>query len=97
MCAMNEEKYLYNKNCFLPSWGIDDIEPNFPDEEDETPVESAQPEQDSTPAVYIPHRKSLATLLAELEEIKNTIEDIKARQWYLAKLMKFHKEGFARE
>ena len=40
--------------------------------------------------VYIPQRKDLTVLLAELEDIKNTIDDIKARQWHLAKLMKFH-------
>ena len=44
--------------------------------------------------VFVPQRKDLTTLLAELEVIKNSIEDIKARQWHLAKLMKFHNEGF---
>ena len=39
--------------------------------------------------------KSLDTLLAELEVIKNNIEEIKAREWHLAKLMQFHKEGLA--
>ncbi len=43
--------------------------------------------------VFIPQRKDLPTLLAELEDIKNSIDDIKARQWHLAKLMKFHQEG----
>ena len=43
--------------------------------------------------VYVPQRKDLTTLLAELEDIKNSIDDIKARQWHLAKLMKFHREG----
>lgn len=43
--------------------------------------------------VFIPQRKDLPTLLAELEDIKNSINDIKARQWHLAKLMKFHQEG----
>ena len=43
----------------------------------------------------LPQRKDLTTLLAELEDIKNNIEEIKAKQWYLAKLMKFHKEGFS--
>lgn len=43
--------------------------------------------------VFIPQRKDLTTLFAELEDIKNTIDDIKARQWHLAKLMKFHQEG----
>lgn len=38
-------------------------------------------------------RKDLTTLLAELEEIKNKIDDISAREWHLAKLMKFHKQG----
>lgn len=47
--------------------------------------------------VYVPQRKDLTVLLAELEDIKNTIDDIKARQWHLAKLMKFHKEGLAPE
>ena len=41
----------------------------------------------------IPQRKDLETLLAELEVIKNNIEEIKAKEWHLAKLMKFHKEG----
>ncbi len=39
-------------------------------------------------------RKDLQTLLAELEDIKNKIDDISAKEWHLAKLMKFHKEGF---
>ncbi len=45
--------------------------------------------------IYVPQRKDLATLLAELEEIKNSLDDIKAKQWHLAKLMKFHNEGLA--
>ena len=44
----------------------------------------------------IPQRKDLQTLLAELEDIKNQIDNISAREWHLAKLMKFHKEGLAR-
>lgn len=40
-------------------------------------------------------RKSLDTLVAELEVIKNNIEEIKAREWHLDKLLKFHKEGIA--
>lgn len=39
-------------------------------------------------------RKDLTTLLAELEDIKNKIDDISAKEWHLAKLMKFHKAGF---
>lgn len=47
--------------------------------------------------VYTPQRKELSVLLAELEEIKNHIEDVKAKQWHLAKLAKFHREGFSAE
>lgn len=39
-------------------------------------------------------RKDLSTLLAELEDIQNRIDDISAKEWYLAKRVKFHKEGF---
>ena len=58
-----------------------------------SPVWNEVPEKE----VYVPQRKDLTVLLAELEDIKNTIDDIKARQWHLAKLMKFHKEGLAPE
>ena len=46
---------------------------------------------------YVPQRKDLTTLLAELEDIKSNIENIKAREWHLAKLMKYHTEGFAQQ
>lgn len=86
---MNEEKFFFNTNCFLPTWGIDDVEPKFPDDEDYTEETTIQQ------TVYQRQNKDLPTLLAELEEIKNNIDNIKAKQWQLAKLMKFHKEGFA--
>lgn len=44
-----------------------------------------------------PRRKELAELLAELEEIKNHIEDIKAKQWHLKKLAIFNKGGLTAE
>lgn len=44
---------------------------------------------------YVSQKKDLTVLLAELEDIKNTIEDVKAKQWHLAKLMRFHSEGFS--
>ena len=47
--------------------------------------------------VYVPQKKDLTVLLAELEEIKNSIDDIKAKQWHLAKLMQFHQKGLANE
>lgn len=40
-------------------------------------------------------RKDLTTLLAELEEIKNKIDEISAKEWHLAKLMKLHKTNFS--
>ena len=46
------------------------------------------------PKIYERQNKDLTTLLAELEEIKSRIDDITAREWHLAKLMKFHKAGF---
>ncbi len=39
-------------------------------------------------------RKDLPTLLAELEDIQNRIDELSAKEWHLAKLMKFHQEGF---
>lgn len=82
MCAMNE-KDLFDNYCFLPSWSDDDYKFQ--------PLEEKEEKNDK----IIPQRKDLATLLAELEEIKNNIEDIKAREWHLAKLIKLNKEGIA--
>ncbi len=39
---------------------------------------------------FVRQHKDLETLLAELEVIKNNIEEIKAREWHLAELIKFH-------
>jgi len=76
---MNEERWLFEKGCFLGDWN-DDILPRK-----ETPVESVSKLQD----------KDLNTLLAELEDIKHHIEDVKERQWHLAKLIEYHNNGFA--
>lgn len=38
-------------------------------------------------------RKDVQTLLAELEDIKNRIENLSAKEWHLANLMKFHNAG----
>lgn len=57
------------------------------------PMSWSSEEEDVREYTPLPQRKDLNTLLAELEDIKNHIEDIKAKQWYLAKLMKFHREG----
>ncbi len=52
-------------------------------------IGEAEPKQQP----YVRQHKDLDTLLAELEVIKNNIEEIKAKEWHLAKLMQFHKEG----
>ena len=39
-------------------------------------------------------KKDLQTLLAELEDIQNRIDDLSAKEWHLEKLVKFHREGF---
>ena len=44
---------------------------------------------------FEPPRKDLQTLLAELEDIKNKIENLSAKEWHLAKLMKFHNAGLS--
>ncbi len=76
---MNEERWLFEKGCFLGNWN-DDIVPQT-----KTPVESVSKLQD----------KDLNTLLAELEDIKHHIEDVRERQWHIAKLIEYHNNGFA--
>ena len=51
--------------------------------------------EDTEPAENIPtvQKKDLQTLLAELEDIKNKIDDLSAKEWHLSKLMQFHKAG----
>lgn len=75
---MNEERWLFENGCFLGGWN-DDIPV-----EKEAPIESVSKLQD----------KDLNTLLAELEDIKHHIEDVKQRQWHLAKLIEYHNHGF---
>lgn len=41
--------------------------------------------------------KDLPTLLGELAEIKQHIQDIRERQWILAKLLHYHNNNFAAE
>ena len=78
---MNNEKELFDNFCFLPDWT------------EVTPDPQVQ-EEETVQAVSSVTRKDLATLLAELEEINNRIEEIKAHKWHLDKLIKFHQEGF---
>ena len=46
---------------------------------------------------YVSRNKDLQTLLSELDEIKDRIQEIKAREWHLTKLLNFYKNDFARE
>lgn len=58
---------------------------------------TTETEPQPMPAVYTRQNKDLQTLLNELEEIKDRIQEIQAKQWHLAKLMNYHKNQFARE
>ena len=46
------------------------------------------------PEVYVRQNKDMATLLSELEEIKEHIQQTTEKQWHLANMMRFHQEGF---
>lgn len=78
---MDSERLLFEKGCFLPSW-TEDI-----DDQQDVPVSNA----------YVAIHKDLPTLLAELEDIKQHIQDVRERQWNLAKLLNFHNNEFVRE
>ena len=77
---MDSEKMLFEKGCFLPSW-IDDCETK----EEQTPIQR----------VYDNRNKDLNTLLSELDEINKHIQDVRERQWHLAKMIYFHNNNFA--
>lgn len=77
---MDSDRWLFEKGCFLANWNDDIISAKK-----ETPVESVSKLQD----------KDLNTLLAELEDIKQHIQDVRERQWHLAKLIEYHNQGFA--
>ncbi len=79
------EKEIFNQGGFLPLWC--DVETNV-----ETNVE-----EQVLSRAYTEQRKDLTTLLAELEDIKNMIEDAKAREWHLGQLLKFHNAGLKKE
>ena len=79
---MDTERMLFEKGCFLPNW-IEDFSP----EEEQMPISQ----------VHISRNKDLKTLQDELEQIKEHIQDIKEREWHLAKLLHFHRNNFAQE
>ena len=58
------------------------------------------PEWTEQEAVYreetpIPQHKDLDTLFEELAEIKENIESLQERKWYLARKMEYFKNGFS--
>lgn len=55
------------------------------------------PAWQDTEAVHpaVRHSKDMATLLSELEEIKDNLQEIEEHKWHLANLMRFHQEGFS--
>ena len=75
------EKQLFEAGCFLPSWA-EDVQ-----ETEQMPISQA----------YVSRNKDLQTLLWELYEIKDRIQEIKAREWHLTKLLNFYKNDFAKE
>lgn len=75
------EKQLFEAGCFLPSWA-EDVQ-----ETEQMPISQA----------YVSQNKDLQTLLSELDEIKDQIQEIKAREWHLTKLLNFYKNDFAKE
>ena len=78
---MDDQKKLFEKGCFLPNW-----------QEDVTPKEQMPISQ-----VYTIRNKDLATLINELSEIKQHIEDVREREWHLAKMLNFHNNDFVKE
>ncbi len=57
------------------------------DTKEETPVQQ----------IYARQHKDLPTLLNELDEIKEKIQEIQARQWNLARKIYFHDHDFAEQ
>ena len=45
---------------------------------------------------YVRQNKDLTTLLSEVEEIKDYLQEVKEKQWHLANMMRFHQKGFAK-
>lgn len=75
------EKEFFNQGGFLPLWCEVEVDV----------------EKEVLNRAYTEQRKDLTTLLAELEDIKNMIEDAKAREWHLGQLLKFHNAGLKKE
>ncbi|MCQ2753710.1 MAG: hypothetical protein MJ231_01535 [bacterium] len=75
-------KQDFNNNCFSPNWLEVDLENTTRQVTKEERLESKQ-------------RKDLKTLLRELDEIKQNIENVAEKQHRLANLMGFYSGTFA--
>lgn len=60
-------------------------------------AEDVNAEASPISVVYTRQNKDLATLLQELDSIKDRIQEIQARQWHLAKLIHYHENSFAQK
>lgn len=60
-------------------------------------LDDSEAEQMHISTVYARHNKDMKTLLKELDQIKERIQEIQARQWHLAKLIHFHENELAKE
>lgn len=56
-----------------------------------------QTEEPPITQVYTRQHKDLPTLLNELDEIKEKIQEIQARQWHLSRKIYFHDNQLAEE
>ena len=54
-------------------------------------------EEQQISVAYSHNRKDLQTLLSELDNIKDRIQEIQAKQWHLAKLIHFNQNELARD
>ena len=61
--------------------------PEWATDADESPISVA----------YSYERKDLQTLLSELDNIKDRIQEIQAKQWHLAKLMHLNENQLAKD
>lgn len=54
-------------------------------------------EKEPLSQAYAAQSKDLETLKQELADIKKHIEDVRERQWNIARALEFHNHNFARE
>ena len=57
----------------------------------------AEPEKEVISEVHIARNKDLATLLSELDDIKKHIEDVRERQWLIARQLQFLNNNLVKE